>query len=98
MPKRNATFKSHGVPAWPRMLADLLDHPQEWLRLYHGRSNSETGWSVIDKLCPRPLRKRIDERKETEDYARGVVYNIKRLAYLTFLADIHPLPARRGEA
>ncbi|MBI2078450.1 MAG: hypothetical protein HYT80_08805 [Euryarchaeota archaeon] len=91
LPKRNATFKSHGVQAWVRMLADLLDHPQEWLTDYHLRSNSETGNSVINRANPHPLRKKLDARVETEDYLRGVVYNVKRLAYLRYLADIHPL-------
>lgn len=93
LPRRNATFKSHGVPAWPRMLADLLDHPQEWLRAYHMRSLSETAFSVLKRDNPQPLRKRLDPRKETEAYLRGIVYNIKRLCYLTYLADLHPLPS-----
>lgn len=92
LPKRNANFKSHGVDAWPRMLADLLDHPQEYLEDYHLRSNSEAANAVINRANPGPLRKRLDARVETEDYLRGIVYNIKRLAYLTFTADIHPLP------
>lgn len=92
LPKRNATFKSHGVHAWVRMVADLLDHPQEWLGTFHQRSISECGFSVINRDNPRPLRKKLDRRVETEDFLRGVVYNIKRLAYLTHLAQIHPLP------
>lgn len=93
LPRRNATFKSHGVPAWPRMLAELVDHPQEWLEAYHMRSLSETGFSVLKRDNPQPLRKKLDPRKETEGYLRGIVYNIKRLCYLTYLADLHPLPA-----
>lgn len=92
MPKRNATFKSHGVHAWVRMVADLLDHPQQWLEDYHLRSISETGNSVINRANPQPLRKKRERRIETEDFLRGVAYNVKRLAYLAYLAEIHPLP------
>ncbi len=92
MPRRNATFKAHGVAAWPRMLCDLLDNIQQWLETYHLRSISETGFSVIHGLFPQPLRKRRDARKETESYVRAIVYNIRRLAYLTHLIALHPLP------
>ena len=92
LPKRNTTFKSHGVHAWVRMVADLLDHPQEWLEQFHMRSISEATFSVFNRANPRPLRKKLERRVETEDYLRGIVYNIKRLAYLRYMADIHPLP------
>ncbi|MCA1820003.1 MAG: hypothetical protein LC620_08165 [Halobacteriales archaeon] len=92
LPRRNSTFKSHGVDAWVHMLADLLDHPQEWLYDYHLRSNSESGNSVINRANPQPLRKKLDARIQTEDFLRGIAYNVKRLAYLAYLAQIHPLP------
>ena len=74
-------------------IADLLDNPQTWLRDYHMRSISETVFSVLKKDNPQPLRKRLDPRKETGSYLRGVVYNLDRVCYLAHLADIHPLPA-----
>lgn len=96
LPRRNVTLKRRGVKEWVDMLWDLSEDPQEWLRDYHMRSISETGFSMLARANPGPLRKRLDSRKETEDYLRGICHNIKRLCYLTYLADIVPVPGWRG--
>jgi len=91
LPRRNVTLKRKGVKKWTDMLWDLSEDPQEWLRDYHMRSISETGYSMLGRANPQPLRKRLKPRMETEDYLRGICHNIKRLCYLRYLADIVPV-------
>jgi len=91
LPRRNVTLKRRGVKAWIDMLWALSEDPQKWLNEYHMRSISETGFSMITRANPQPLRKRLDPRKETEDFLRAVCHNIKRLCYLKYLAGIVPV-------
>ena len=91
LPRRNVTLKRKGVREWVDMLWDLSEDPQEWLRDYHMRSLSETGFSMLRRANPHPLRKRLEPRRETEDFLRGICHNIKRLCYLRYLADIVPV-------
>jgi hypothetical protein len=92
LPHRNCTLKRKGVKEWVDMLWALSKDPDAWLAEYHMRSISETGYSMLKRANPQPLRKRLDPRRETEDYLRGICHNIKRLCYLTYLADIEPIP------
>ena len=55
-----------------------------------------SGFSMLVRTNPQPLRKRLDPRRETEDYLRGICHNIKRLCYLRYLADIVPIPSEPG--
>jgi len=91
LPRRNVTLKRYGVKEWVDMLWALSKDPQEWLRDYHMRSISETGFSMLTRANPQPLRKRLDPRKETEDFLRAVCHNVKRLCYLKYLAGIAPV-------
>jgi len=91
LPRRNVTLKRRGVKAWVDMLWALSEDPQKWLHDYHMRSISETGFSMLTRANPQPLRKRLDPRKETEDFLRAVCHNIKRLCYLRYLAGIVPV-------
>ncbi len=85
LPARNVTMKKKGVAEWPRMLACLADTPQDYLRVYHQRSISETGFSMDARAFTAPIRKRLNKRKETASSMRFLCHNIKRLAYLKFL-------------
>lgn len=96
LPRRNVTLKRKGVREWSDMLWDLMNDPQSWLADYHMRSISETGFAMLAKSNPWPLKKRLDNRKETENYLRGIDHNIKRLCYLRFLEEIDPLPQKAG--
>lgn len=93
LPRCNITLKRKGVKEWVGMLWDLSEDPQKWLRDYHMRSISESGFSMLVRENPQPLRKRLKPRRETEDYLRGICHNIKRLCYLRYLADIVPVPS-----
>ena len=88
-PKKNVTvFKRIGSDAWIHMLMDLIADPQAWLRDYHQRSLSETGWSTHKRRHPRPLRRRIPYRRVSEKHARFTVDNLVRLAYLSRLHEV----------
>lgn len=86
-PKRGITFKRLGSDAWVQMLGDFLRDPQAWLRQYHQRSLSETGWST-DKRRHGPLRRRVARCREAEKHARFTVGNLTRLGYLRRLGRL----------
>lgn len=88
LPKRTVTFKSLGSRSWSKMLGKIVRNPQQFLSDYHMRSISETGFSMIGCENPQPLRKRLEARKGTEDYLRGICHNVKRLCYLGYLWEL----------
>ena len=85
LPARNVTFKKKKVSAWVKMLERFVTDPQDFLRAYHGRSISETGFSMEKRAFPKPILKRLPVRKETESFLRGLCHNVKRLCYIKFL-------------
>lgn len=87
-PKRGISPRAKGSPAWRRMLLDLLEDPQAWLRAYHQRSLSEAFWSRDKHRNPGPLRRRIAARRATERHSRFTVDNITRLAYLERMGEL----------
>jgi len=92
LPRRNITQKQKGVKDWGDMLSDLSEDVQQWLSEYHMRSISETGFSMVKTRNTKPLSKRLDARKETEDYLRGIVHNIRRLCYIRYMDGIRVDP------
>ena len=91
LPARNVTMKKKGVQEWVQMLTRLVDTPQEYLRDYHNRSISETGFSMDKRAFTEPIRKRLRQRKETAASLRFLCHNVKRLAYLKFLCNEVPM-------
>jgi len=87
-PKEGITLNKKGSSGWTEMLLDFIKDPQEWLREYHTRSIAETGFSTFKRDFPKPLRKRIKNRRKQEAFTRACDYNIKRLCYLKYLEDI----------
>lgn len=87
-PKKNDTFRAKGSPEWKHMHYDFIKDPQKWLRAYHARSISETVNSTLLRLFPRPLTRRLRNRRRVESSTRVCVYNIRRLTYLRYLAGI----------
>ena len=88
LPRRNATLKREGVKAWMDMLLDMAEDPQRWFGEYFQREAVETGNSMV-KNRKGPLRKRLDQRKETETYLRFVQHNVRRLAQLRWLWNLN---------
>ena len=82
LPRRDTAFKKKGCMAWIKLLEKIVDNPQAFLRIYHNRSISETGFSTDKRKNTRPILKRLGKRKETESFLRGTNHNIKQLNYL----------------
>jgi transposase len=86
MPRSNVTFRSRGVPLWMSMLISLTENPQQWLEAYHDRSMSETGNSMLKRREPAKIRKRLSDRKGTQEALKFMVHNIRQICYLRYLA------------
>ncbi len=85
LPKSNSTFRSHGVPSWSGMMYRFVDNPHEWLSVYHMRSISETVNSMQKTRFQTKLRKKIAMRKDTEEFLRQDVQNLRQYNYLSYL-------------
>lgn len=85
LPPVDAVLKSYGCLAKKRMLLEFLHTTQQWLREYHVRSLSETRNSEDKRVFPRPLLKRLDNRRHIEGYAGACRYNIRKLVYNYYL-------------
>lgn len=85
MPKSNSTFRSHGVVSWLEMTHALVEDPQSYLQTYHMRSISETVNSMEKRRFPSKLRKKLTMRKDTEDFLRQDVHNLRQYSYLSYL-------------
>ncbi|MFH1199672.1 MAG: hypothetical protein V1708_01245, partial [Candidatus Micrarchaeota archaeon] len=85
LPARNVTFKKKKVSAWVKMLEYIVGDPQGFLRVYHGRSISETGYAMEKGAFPKPILKRLPVCKETASFLRGLCHNVKRLCYIKYL-------------
>ena len=78
-PKKGITINQNGTPSWKKMLISLTENPQEWLRLYHNRSQSECYFSSHKRRFTRPLLRKIYERKGVETFCRVITTNITML-------------------
>ena len=87
LPARNVTMQKKGVKYWVSMLSWIHDDPQGFLRVYHGRSISETGFSMDKRAFPKPVSKRLSVRKETATSLRYLCHNVRQLVYIKFLCE-----------
>lgn len=88
LPRRDTVFKKKGYMAWIKLLEKIVDDPQAFLRTFHNRSISETGYSTDKRKNTRPILKRLGKRKETESFLRAINHNIKQLNYLQHTKDL----------
>ena len=86
LPASNVTFRSKGVPLWKNMLYSLVENPQAWLENYHCRSISESGNSMLKRREPTKVRKKLGQRKATEEALKFNIHNIRQVGYLQYLA------------
>ena len=84
LPKSNSTFRSHGVPSWLHMTHAFVLDPQQWLSIYHMRSNVETVMSMLKRKLPTKIRKKLPERKKTEEFLKANVHNVRQCCYLRY--------------
>lgn len=88
-PKKNSSIKSRSSKPWKEMLLEFVNNTQGWLREYHIRSISESNFSVLKRIFSRPLLKVLKWRRKFEGFARGCVYNIRRLNYIHALYKVN---------
>lgn len=97
MLKSNLTLRNKGVPDWSRMLSEFILDPQGYLSIVHDRSISETVNSMMKRREPIPIRKRLGRRKNTAEFLKVNVHNLRQSCYLTYLAPaLTKLPLRAG--
>lgn len=88
LPPVDAVLKAYGCMAKKKMLLEFLHTTQQWLREYHMRSLSETRNSTDKRVFPRPLLKRLVNRRHVEGYAEACRYNVRQLVYIHYLNRI----------
>lgn len=86
LPKLNSTIHSKGVPGWSKMTYKLILDPHGFLKVFHNRSISETINSMMKRKEPTPIRKRLSWRKDTAEYLKVNLHNLRQSCYLTYLA------------
>ena len=82
LPKTNATFRAKGVESWKLMLYKFMGNPQEWLEEYHMRSISESVNSMMKRKMPAKIRKKLPERKKTEEILKINMHKLRQYSYL----------------
>ena len=99
LPKTNATFRAKGVASWKTMLYDFTDNTQEWLEHYHMRSISECVNSMMKRKMPAKIRKKLPQRKKTEETLKINMHNLRQYNYLKhtnpeFIRDYREISAK----
>jgi transposase len=82
LPKTNASFRAKGVASWKAMLYDFADNTQSWLEHYHMRSISECVNSMMKRKMPVKIRKKLPQRKKTEETLKINMHNLRQYNYL----------------
>ena len=82
LPKTNATFRSKGVASWKAMLYGFVEDPQSWMEEYHMRSISESVNSMMKRKMPVKIRKKLPQRKQTEETLKINMHNLRQYSYL----------------
>ncbi len=82
MPKTNASFRSGGVSSWKGMIHSFMENTQDWLEHYHMRSVSECVNSMLKRKMPAKIRKKLPQRKKTEEFLKVNMHNLRQYNYL----------------
>ena len=84
LPKSNSTFRRNGVVSWSHMTHAFVADPQLWLSTYHMRSNVESVMSMLKRRLPTKIRKKLPDRKKTEEFLKTNVHNARQCCYLAY--------------
>jgi len=79
--KRNVKSRSHGYPAWNRMLRMLRNNPDDYAKHYHRGSIIEGAFSTMKRMMQSSVRSRIFHNQVVEALCRAAVWNAISLAY-----------------
>ena len=82
LPKVNATFRAKGVASWKAMLYEFIEETQSWMAQYHMRSISESVNSMMKRKMPAKMRKKLPQRKKTEESLKIYMHNLRQYNYL----------------
>lgn len=86
--KRNCSGKSRGCMAWKRAYNYFKDNRAEFLRRYHLRSNSESGFFMIKNKFGGFVRSKNNVAQENEILTKILCHNITILIQELFLHNI----------
>jgi len=79
MPRSNASSKAKGSHAWKQMMLFRQEHPEEFERRYHKRSNAESTNASFKGKYGEFLRSRGWHMQKREVGLRVIAHNIRRL-------------------
>jgi transposase len=79
MPRSNASSKAKGSHAWKEMMLFREEHPEEFERRYHKRSNAESTNASLKGKYGEFLRSRKWHMQKREAGLRVIAHNIRRL-------------------
>lgn len=79
MPKSNASSRAKGSYAWREMMLFREEHPGQFERRYHKRSNAESANSSLKGKYGEFLRSRKWHMQKMEVGPRVIAYNLRRL-------------------
>ena len=82
LPKTNATFRAKSVVPWKTMLYRFIDDTQYWMEQYNMRSISESVNSMMKRKMPVKIRKKLSQRKKSEEILKINMHNLRQYSYL----------------
>jgi len=80
--RANATLRARVLKLWKIMLYSFIDNTHEWLEQYHMRSISESINSMMKRKMPFKVRKKLPQRKKTEETLKINVHNLRQYSYM----------------
>ena len=83
-PKKNLNL--NGCIHWKKMFLDLFNDTQNWLKIYHQRSHTESFHSSF-KRKNKPLMKFNSFSKLVQLTARIIIHNLRKQSYYSILKD-----------
>lgn len=90
-----------GSPAMARMWHRFECNAEEYMRLYHQRSNVEASFSALKRIFGQGLRSRTPVAQFNETLLKVLVYNLTRLVHANYALGIESrfwLPPTAGSA
>lgn len=79
MPKKNASSKARGYHAWRQMMLFRKEHPEQFEKRYHKRSNAESTNASFKGKYGDNLYSRTWHMQKREAGLKVIAYNLRRL-------------------
>lgn len=86
--KKNAIRTSKGASIWSKMFKYFKNNPQEFLKHYHQRSNSESGFFMIKQRFGDFVRTKTELSQTNEVLAKILCHNLCVLVQEIFLSNL----------